>query len=122
MSSLLDTFDGRLLLTAHNGAQGRSRTTDTAIFSRMLYQLSYLGAGESGVISPRRRGVQPSSSTLGQFAARRILVQFGRRARDGVGAVEPAAEIDVSATGRTERPIAGDLSRTVADGAGLAER
>ena len=28
-----------------NGAQGRDRTTDTAIFSRMLYQLSYLGAG-----------------------------------------------------------------------------
>ena len=25
-------------------AQGRNRTTDTAIFSRMLYQLSYLGA------------------------------------------------------------------------------
>ncbi len=25
------------------GAQGRDRTTDTAIFSRMLYQLSYLG-------------------------------------------------------------------------------
>ncbi len=23
--------------------QGRNRTTDTAIFSRMLYQLSYLG-------------------------------------------------------------------------------
>jgi hypothetical protein len=34
-----------------NGAQGRNRTTDTAIFSRMLYQLSYLGilpaAGEA---------------------------------------------------------------------------
>ena len=30
------------------GAQGRNRTTDTAIFSRMLYQLSYLGiAGRS---------------------------------------------------------------------------
>ena len=27
-----------------SGAQGRDRTTDTAIFSRMLYQLSYLGA------------------------------------------------------------------------------
>ena len=27
-----------------DGAQGRNRTTDTAIFSRMLYQLSYLGA------------------------------------------------------------------------------
>ena len=26
-----------------HGAQGRNRTTDTAIFSRMLYQLSYLG-------------------------------------------------------------------------------
>ncbi len=32
-----------------NGAQGRNRTTDTAIFSRMLYQLSYLGAGTLGV-------------------------------------------------------------------------
>ena len=27
-----------------NGAQGRSRTTDTRIFSPLLYQLSYLGA------------------------------------------------------------------------------
>ena len=34
-----------------DGAQGRNRTTDTAIFSRMLYQLSYLGAG-----APRRCG------------------------------------------------------------------
>ena len=32
-----------------HGAQGRNRTTDTAIFSRMLYQLSYLGvAGAAG--------------------------------------------------------------------------
>lgn len=30
-----------------NGAQGRNRTTDTAIFSRMLYQLSYLGPAGS---------------------------------------------------------------------------
>ena len=28
-----------------SGAQGRNRTTDTAIFNRMLYQLSYLGPG-----------------------------------------------------------------------------
>ncbi len=35
-----------------DGAQGRDRTTDTAIFSRMLYQLSYLGlSGEAA--SPR---------------------------------------------------------------------
>ncbi len=26
------------------GAQGRNRTTDTGIFSPLLYQLSYLGA------------------------------------------------------------------------------
>ncbi len=30
-------------LTAKGGAQRRIRTTDTAIFSRLLYQLSYLG-------------------------------------------------------------------------------
>ena len=29
---------------SRNGAQEWNRTTDTAIFSRMLYQLSYLGA------------------------------------------------------------------------------
>ena len=34
-----------------HGAQGRDRTTDTAIFSRMLYQLSYLGTS-----SPRGLG------------------------------------------------------------------
>ena len=27
-----------------SGAQGRNRTTDTAIFNRMIYQMSYLGA------------------------------------------------------------------------------
>jgi hypothetical protein len=36
-----------------NGAQGRDRTTDTAIFNRMLYQLSYLGAETP----PKRRDV-----------------------------------------------------------------
>ena len=34
-----------------NGARGRSRTADTAIFSRMLYQLSYPGIGLSGELS-----------------------------------------------------------------------
>jgi hypothetical protein len=32
----------------NDGAQGRDRTTDTAIFSRMLYQLSYLGMSRRG--------------------------------------------------------------------------
>jgi hypothetical protein len=30
------------------GAQGRNRTTDTCIFSAVLYQLSYLGAAPAG--------------------------------------------------------------------------
>ena len=33
----------RIARRAKRGAQGRDRTTDTAIFSRMLYQLSYPG-------------------------------------------------------------------------------
>ncbi len=32
-----------LQIQGKDGAQGRNRTTDTAIFNRMLYQLSYLG-------------------------------------------------------------------------------
>ena len=34
------------------GAQGRNRTTDTVIFSHVLYQLSYLGI-RIGTGSPR---------------------------------------------------------------------
>jgi hypothetical protein len=37
------------------GAQGRNRTTDTAIFSRMLYQLSYLGI-QAGQPAPAKPG------------------------------------------------------------------
>lgn len=40
-----------------NGAQGRDRTTDTAIFSRMLYQLSYLGDAPRGVEAGFIRGM-----------------------------------------------------------------
>jgi hypothetical protein len=38
-----------------DGAQGRNRTTDTCIFSAVLYQLSYLGAEPAGHL--RRREV-----------------------------------------------------------------
>ena len=34
-----------LLIKYLNGAQGRNRTTDTRIFSPLLYRLSYLGIG-----------------------------------------------------------------------------
>jgi hypothetical protein len=38
------------------GAQGRNRTTDTVIFSHVLYQLSYLGAGPAQKDRSARRG------------------------------------------------------------------
>ena len=46
-----------------DGAQGRDRTTDTAIFSRMLYQLSYLGtsANPRTGVGERRFIVRPGS-------------------------------------------------------------
>jgi hypothetical protein len=47
-----DNYLGKML-----GAQGRNRTTDTAIFSRMLYQLSYLGMSRSRWYGPASRRV-----------------------------------------------------------------
>ena len=43
-----------------DGGQGRNRTTDTRIFSPLLYQLSYLAAGVEGRVLDRPRG-GPSS-------------------------------------------------------------
>ena len=42
------------LIIKRNGAQGRIRTTDTRIFSPLLYQLSYLGTGRerAGITGP----------------------------------------------------------------------
>ena len=43
------------------GAESQSRTGDTAIFSRVLYQLSYLGPAVTA--SPRRLDGVPEDST-----------------------------------------------------------
>ena len=56
--------DGRSKGENRNGAQGRDRTTDTAIFNRMLYQLSYLAL----------RGITSISRTL--FAAQTELALY----------------------------------------------
>lgn len=45
-------------LLKRNGAQGRDRTTDTVIFSHVLYQLSYLGTGAAA----RENGVRPRAT------------------------------------------------------------
>ena len=60
-------------------AQGRNRTTDTAIFSRMLYQLSYLGTRQPRLAARGHTGCPPgdqaasgpsSESTAGLRQAR----------------------------------------------------
>jgi hypothetical protein len=56
-----DSAESNLMYWGFNenhGAQGRNRTTDTVIFSHVLYQLSYLGAGRAGKLpaeAPRYR-------------------------------------------------------------------
>jgi hypothetical protein len=40
-----------------SGAQGRNRTTDTRIFSPLLYQLSYLGIGLEFAMGIKRTGL-----------------------------------------------------------------
>ena len=39
-----------------SGAQGRNRTTDTVIFSHVLYQLSYLGTSAAAEVKRAYRG------------------------------------------------------------------
>src|SRR6476661_10811599 len=111
-----------------NGARGRNRTTDTAIFSRMLYQLSYPGVslGRKAVASGRFIGRR--ARLVQRFGAdfsttRAFSLVFARRPRTGrrcvvfvffrvgldhrnrVGPAEPAREIDVGAALRAERTI-----------------
>ena len=42
------------------GAQGRNRTTDTVIFSHVLYQLSYLGPREGQRLRRVSRRSEPA--------------------------------------------------------------
>ena len=64
-----------------DGAQGRNRTTDTGIFSPLLYQLSYLGvsngtvAGAKDAVLKRRR---PGSSSWARHSGLFRLEVRGR--------------------------------------------
>src|SRR5262245_56198481 len=111
-----------------DGAQGRDRTTDTVIFSHVLYQLSYLGAenppgggresggryrGSERHCPERRPGAHCDESPAiarsiapvvrRAIAAHPILV-FLLLARHRVDAGQPAIEVDVGAALGTERP------------------
>ena len=62
------------------GAQGRNRTTDTVIFSHVLYQLSYLGAGPARMGRSARRGRYKGSNP---HCPERLLVAYGLTADRG---------------------------------------
>ena len=55
-----------------DGAQGRNRTTDTAIFSRMLYQLSYLGRHPDGATSETVRPLEWAPMAKGRALGKRV--------------------------------------------------
>ena len=97
-----------------SGAQGRNRTSDTRIFSPLLYQLSYLGlpAGirrKHRLIEKIARPVHPRKPA-GNCLIRLYFFRFCRLLNsvtgDPITLVEPAGEIDVGTTGRAEWPIA----------------
>jgi hypothetical protein len=74
----------RFLGARSYGAQGRDRTTDTAIFSRMLYQLSYLGRfparGPGAPVYSQARRSCPPRSAFG-YAWRGLTEPKAERAR-----------------------------------------
>ncbi len=48
----------------YSGASGQNRTTDTQIFSLLLYQLSYRGILWKHDIMATRKGLEPSTSSV----------------------------------------------------------
>ena len=69
------------ILKCMNGGQGRNRTTDTRIFSPLLYQLSYLASHEvlsvyadfqsaAYVVAPRPRYLAVSGPMIGHSESR----------------------------------------------------
>src|SRR4051794_20802311 len=78
------------------GAQGRDRTTDTVIFSHVLYQLSYLGIRVGSGHPAERAG----SLTLAIRAVH--LFGISRRARDAIAIAEPFQEVAVLAPAAAE--------------------
>ena len=57
--SILSRLGG---LQGKDGAQGRNRTTDTVIFSHVLYQLSYLGPSAKAEASAYKGAYRSLSS------------------------------------------------------------
>ena len=89
--------------TAMGGAESQIRTGDTAIFSRVLYQLSYLG--------PMANQVGRPSATAGYHGPRGLDGRGRRRTRtrpDRTRGRSAAGRV-----GRVERRLAGQLAQPV---------
>jgi len=97
-----------------DGAQGRNRTTDTAIFSRMLYQLSYLGtskasgAWERAVYSQAGRACPPCFACLSGIARRATTDGYARR---GLASSRPQTAGKSCLFGFSSRPGAGKVRK-----------
>jgi hypothetical protein len=74
-----------------HGAQGRNRTTDTVIFSHVLYQLSYLGAVRLGGRT-RSAGYKCSVGRCPERAPRSPAPRAGKRRRRWIAGRLAAAE------------------------------
>ena len=91
-----------------NGAQGRNRTTDTVIFSHVLYQLSYLGSWNRAegpfklVLSGAASGVERATGSLTVVIRAVHPFRVGRRASDAVALAEPLEQVAVLAAGSAE--------------------
>ena len=83
------------------GAQGRDRTTDTAIFNRMLYQLSYLGA-------------KAANMTIGHVraAARRVIEALSKPVQNRARAKIPQAFRPIAARNRLFSTVPSRSGRT----------
>ena len=64
---------------SHYSGQGRNRTTDTTIFSRVLYQLSYL-ARTRVLLPPNKSTAAPRKKTARPFGGGRLGEGWALRA------------------------------------------
>src|SRR5262245_26805435 len=113
-------------MSVGSGAQGRNRTTDTRIFSPLLYQLSYLGIRQIGHGITRMALIGARSPAVHAFCgsvsvlrvAWRCLVAVSGFTGNAIPLAKPTMKIAVGAALRAEREISG-IGRFAADRAGL---
>ncbi len=94
-----------------NGAQGRNRTTDTAIFSRMLYQLSYLGISQR----PKRPVERAVYSGVGRPCPPRFACGFAWRGHP-MPQAKRARQSPTGVDGRPASPRSGKSGQTAESG------